>query len=69
MPSHAYRYLQCVAVTSSSAAADVATTVGHLPTKAWPWRLSTPVENAQRSMGKNTFQILLLNDDNMIGEH
>ena len=30
---------------------------------------STPFENAQRWMGKNTFQILLLNDDNMIGEH
>ena len=30
---------------------------------------TTPVENAQRWMSKNTFQILLLNDDNMIGEH
>ena len=29
----------------------------------------TPFENAQRWMGKNTFPILLLNDDNMIGEH
>ena len=27
----------------------------------------TPFENAQRWMGKNTFPILLLNDDNMIG--
>ena len=30
---------------------------------------ATPFENAQRWMGKNTFPILLLNDDNMIGEH
>ena len=30
---------------------------------------NTPFENAQRGMGKNTFPILLLNDDNMIGEH
>ena len=30
---------------------------------------STPFENAQRWMGKNTFPTLLLNDDNMIGEH
>ena len=30
---------------------------------------TTPFENAQRWMGKNTFPILLLNDDNMIGEH
>ena len=29
----------------------------------------TPFENAQRWIGKNTFTILLLNDDNMIGEH
>ena len=29
----------------------------------------TPFENAQRWMGKNTFPILLLNDDNIIGEH
>ena len=29
----------------------------------------TLFENAQRWMGKNTFPILLLNDDNMIGEH
>ena len=31
--------------------------------------LDTPFENAQRWMGKNTFHFLLLNDDNMIGEH
>ena len=31
--------------------------------------LNTPFENAQRWMGKNTFHFLLLNDDNMIGEH
>ena len=30
---------------------------------------TTPVENAQRWMSKNTFQISLLIDDNMIGEH
>ena len=30
---------------------------------------ATPFENAQRWMGKNTFHFLLLNDDNMIGEH
>ena len=29
----------------------------------------TPFENAQRWMGKNTFHFLLLNEDNMIGEH
>ena len=29
----------------------------------------TPFENAQRWMGKNTFHFLILNDDNMIGEH
>ena len=29
----------------------------------------TPFENAQRWMGKNIFPFLLLNDDNMIGEH
>ena len=29
----------------------------------------TPFENAQRWTGKNTFHFLLLNDDNMIGEH
>ena len=29
----------------------------------------TPFENAQRWMGKNTFPILLLTDDYMIGEH
>ena len=29
----------------------------------------TPFENAQRWMGQNTFPILPLNDDNMIGEH
>ena len=29
----------------------------------------TPFENPQRWMGQNTFPILLLNDDNMIGEH
>ena len=29
----------------------------------------TPFENSQRWMGQNTFPILLLNDDNMIGEH
>ena len=29
----------------------------------------TPFENAQRWMSKNTFHFLLLNDDNMIGEH
>ena len=28
-----------------------------------------PFENAQRWMGQNTFPILPLNDDNMIGEH
>ena len=32
-------------------------------------KLSTPFENPQRWMGQNTFPILLLNDDNMIGEH
>ena len=31
--------------------------------------LLTPFENPQRWMGQNTFPILLLNDDNMIGEH
>ena len=31
--------------------------------------LITPFENPQRWMGQNTFPILLLNDDNMIGEH
>ena len=31
--------------------------------------VDTPFENAQRWMGKNTFHFLLLNDDNMIGEH
>ena len=31
--------------------------------------LCTPFENPQRWMGKNTFHFLLLNDDNMIGEH
>ena len=31
--------------------------------------LHTPFENPQRWMGQNTFPILLLNDDNMIGEH
>ena len=31
--------------------------------------LFTPFENAQRWMGKNTFHFLILNDDNMIGEH
>ena len=30
---------------------------------------NTPFENPQRWMGQNTFPILLLNDDNMIGEH
>ena len=30
---------------------------------------TTPFENPQRWMGQNTFPILLLNDDNMIGEH
>ena len=30
---------------------------------------NTPFENAQRWMGQNTFPILPLNDDNMIGEH
>ena len=29
----------------------------------------TPFENPQRWMGQNTFPILLLNDDKMIGEH
>ena len=29
----------------------------------------TPFENPQRWMGQNTFPFLLLNDDNMIGEH
>ena len=29
----------------------------------------TPFENPQRWMGQNTFPILLLNDDSMIGEH
>ncbi len=29
----------------------------------------TPFENAQRWMGQNTLNFLLLNDDNMIGEH
>ena len=29
----------------------------------------TPFKNPQRWMGQNTFPILLLNDDNMIGEH
>ena len=29
----------------------------------------TPFKNAQSWMGKNTFPILFLNDDNMIGEH
>jgi hypothetical protein len=32
-------------------------------------KLITPFENPQRWMGQNTFPILLLNDDNMIGEH
>ena len=31
--------------------------------------LITPFENPQRWIGQNTFPILLLNDDNMIGEH
>ena len=30
---------------------------------------TTPFENVQRSMGKNMFPILLLNDNNMIREH
>ena len=30
---------------------------------------NTPFENPERWMGQNTFPILLLNDDNMIGEH
>jgi hypothetical protein len=34
-----------------------------------PYIEFTPFENAQRWMGKDTFPILLLNDDNMIGEH
>merc|ERR1712051_37791 len=29
----------------------------------------TPFENPQRWMGQNTFPILVLTDDNMIGEH
>ena len=29
----------------------------------------TPFENAQRWMDQNTFPILPLNDDNIIGEH
>ena len=33
------------------------------------YKLDTPFENPQRWMGQNTFPILLLNDDNMIGEH
>ena len=33
------------------------------------YRQHTPFENPQRWMGQNTFPILLLNDDNMIGEH
>ena len=32
-------------------------------------KMFTPFENAQRWMGKNTIPILLLNDDDMIGEH
>ena len=32
-------------------------------------RQPTPFENPQRWMGQNTFPILLLNDDKMIGEH
>ena len=31
--------------------------------------LFTPFENPQRWIGQNTFPILFLNDDNMIGEH
>ena len=38
---------------------------GHSNIMSW-W--FTPFENAQRWMGKNTLPILLLNDDNMIGE-
>ena len=30
---------------------------------------NTPFENAQRWMGKNTFPILLFNNDNMLAEH
>ena len=33
------------------------------------YKKGTPIENSQRWIGKNTFPILLLNDDNMIGEH
>ena len=32
-------------------------------------RWDTPFENTQRWMDKNTFPILLLNDEYMIGEH
>ena len=35
----------------------------------YPRSCNTPLENAQRWTGKNTFHFLLLNDDNMIGEH
>ena len=35
----------------------------------YPRSCNTPFENAQRWTGKNTFHFLLLNDDNMIGEH
>ena len=35
----------------------------------WTTIQATPFENPQRWMGQNTFPILLLNDDNMIGEH
>ena len=40
----------------------------YLQQKYWNFHL-TPFENPQRWMGQNTFPILLLNDDNMIGEH
>ena len=39
---------------------------GEKPQKGGPEGY-TPFENPQRWMGQNTFPILLLNDDNMIG--
>ena len=48
---------------------DIAIFVSKFKIELFVCNSYTPFKNPQRWMGQNTFPILLLDDDNMIGEH
>ena len=48
---------------------EVAATMAALPAKNLPWRPCHTIRKYKKMGVQNTFQILVLNDANMMGEH